>query len=345
MAWALPKHHAKQITRLLSTKKPLLTTHPTKVNRSNQCLDLSKFREEAFIPKKPFQFKTYSKSLVPELPAQTQWFKSRSNGTSAAEQSSTYTPYLRSFRQLLVPFEIVIPDDSSLSFFHDFQKSLENSKDVADQELDRAMAKLLHRARDESEPQTFFQCVCPLDLLFKALKFNERAASQGGSPLRLYIAQCSISDLPSELQEDVPIPQLVQQAGKGDVYASSIWLGTEPTYTPLHRDPNPNLFSQLCRRKHVRLLPPPVGEDLFHEVQLRLGQHGNSRIRDASMMQNEEKDLFHELVWRSEKYLDYMQHADVGPGDCLFIPKGWWHSLQSQGCEGLLNGSVNWWFR
>ena len=39
---------------------------------------------------------------------------------------------------------------------------------------------------------------------------------------RLYIAQCSIPDLPNGMKADLRIPTLVKEAGKGDVYASSI---------------------------------------------------------------------------------------------------------------------------
>src|SRR5690606_6150912 len=95
----------------------------------------------------------------------------------------------------------------------------------------------------------------------------------------------------------LPTPDIVRRAGKGDVYASSIWLGLEPTYTPLHRDPNPNLFVQLRGAKLVRLLPPKVGNALYQEVQRLLGRAGSSRIRGADMMHGPERQLLHERVW------------------------------------------------
>lgn len=195
--------------------------------------------------------------------------------------------------------------------------------------------------------QTFFQLHAPLRLLTQALEFNKiQRMSEKPQLVQLYIAQSSLSDLPEALQLDVQAPELILKAGKGDMYSSSIWLGTEPTFTPLHRDPNPNLFYQIHGTKVVRLLPPKVGEMLYFEVQARIRQQGSSRIRTAEgMMQGLERRVLEDAVWGDDVDLGEMREAKVEAGDALFIPKGWWHSLKSWGSEGALNGSVNWWFR
>ncbi|KAF3761568.1 Clavaminate synthase-like protein, partial [Cryphonectria parasitica EP155] len=198
----------------------------------------------------------------------------------------------------------------------------------------------------------------PLALLDTAVRYNlDLPASVPGQsgvdrhPLRkLYIAQAPLDSLPKALQEDVPTPRLVQEVGRGDLYGSSIWLGLEPTYTPLHRDPNPNLFVQLCGSKIVRLLPPDDGEQVYATVQARLGRSsGNSRIRGVEMMAGEERALLYDDVWEvrraGEIQKRVMLQADLAPGDALFIPQGWWHSVKSTLTDGRLNGSVNWWFR
>ncbi|KAL8814953.1 MAG: hypothetical protein Q9223_005871 [Gallowayella weberi] len=84
--------------------------------------------------------------------------------------------------------------------------------------------------------------------------------AKADSSQRLYVAQASIDRLPELLQKDVPTPELVARAGKGDVYDSSIWLGVAPTYTPLHRDPNPNMYLQLAGRFEAEL---DAGQALF----------------------------------------------------------------------------------
>ena len=124
------------------------------------------------------------------------------------------------------------------------------------------------------------------------------SASTLASPTaRVYLAQASLADLPQQLRQDLPTPDLVLKAGKGDVYDTSIWLGQAPTYTPLHRDPNPNLFVQLAGTKIVRLMKPAAGNAVFARVQEKIGGSGNAAMRGAEMMLGEEKRVLDEEVW------------------------------------------------
>lgn len=166
----------------------------------------------------------------------------------------------------------------------------------------------------------------------------------------LYLAQCQLLDLPPSLRADFPTPALVAQAGRGDVYDTNVWIGCPPTYTPLHRDPNPNLFVQLAGEKIVRLLAPDEGQAVFASVRARLGKSGDraaAAFRGEEMMQGGERALLDEVVWGDD---DRGFEARLGAGDGLFIPKGWWHSIKGVG-EGvtgsvscfLLHLGVSWW--
>ena len=182
-----------------------------------------------------------------------------------------------------------------------------------------------------TQPLSFFLSACATPL--------EKGTS-------VYLAQASLSDLPDGLRADVPTPDLVIEAGRGDVYDTSIWLGLAPTYTPLHRDPNPNLFVQLAGRKKVRLLRPEVGGAVFTRVQEIVGGTGNALIRGGEMMAGKEREVLEEVVWEGKGDAvpeGQTWECELGPGDGLFIPKGWWHSIKGLG-EGI-TGSVNWWFR
>ena len=169
-----------------------------------------------------------------------------------------------------------------------------------------------------------------------------------GSNERIYLAQCQLMDLPEQLRSDLPTPEIVLRAGKGDVYDANIWMGRAPTYTPLHRDPNPNLFYQLAGKKVVRMYPPEVGERIYREVRHRLGNTSasSSSIRGEEMMAGEERIALEERVWPDgdgDPVDEGCQQAILEQGQALFIPLKWWHSIKGFGTG--ISASVNWWFR
>ena len=213
--------------------------------------------------------------------------------------------------------------------------------------------------------QTFHTFSAPLSLLLSASCPVEDSGSTSPSLPGLYIAQAQLADLPAELRVDIPVPtvlanlyaEALNQPGnkrKGpsaDIYGTSLWLGTPTTFTPLHKDPNPNLFVQLRGSKVIKLLPPKVGAEIYGRVQRKIqadmaqGGVNGGAIRGDEMMQGREKWELHEEVWGdgADKFGEEADVVVLKEGDGLFIPKGWWHSVKSAG-EGV-NGSVNWWFR
>ncbi|KAL8684899.1 MAG: hypothetical protein Q9224_006076 [Gallowayella concinna] len=167
------------------------------------------------------------------------------------------------------------------------------------------------------------------------------------SPQRLYVAQASIDRLPELLRKDLPTPELVARAGKGDVYDASIWLGIAPTYTPLHRDPNPNMYLQLAGRKVIRLLEPDIGRAIFARVQATLGSRSSSKFRGDEMMKGQEKRLLEAEIWSDNTACPDEDtvglEAELDSGQSLFIPQGWWHSVKSvgTGCTGSVSQTTN----
>lgn len=181
-----------------------------------------------------------------------------------------------------------------------------------------------------SEESVFQRAEAPFGIF---LQWAEQADAD--TPQRLYVAQASLDRLPRLLRDDLPTPDLVLKAGNGDIYDASIWLGIAPTYTPLHRDPNPNLYLQLAGQKVIRLLHPDVGRSVFAAVQAALGKKIANRFRGDEMMKGQEKSLLEARIWR-DKTADH--GAEVGgfeatleAGESMFIPQGWWHSVKSIG--------------
>ncbi|KAG4439819.1 hypothetical protein IFR05_004717 [Cadophora sp. M221] len=297
-------------------------------------IDVEEFRAKAFNAERPLLITARdgrkAEDVKPppcSIPAADKWFTNRApesakdsfqrNGSVILSQQ-----YLTPFADTILPYELLTP----------------SSKDLGVAEPSELSSLLKHYLQYSDGGTTFHRFSAPLSLFL--------LASKTPNPPALYIAQAQLLDLPPTLQADLPTPHLVLQAGKGDVYDSNLWMGIPPTYTPLHKDPNPNLFVQLASRKRVRLFEPRAGLGIFREVQESIGRAGHGgAIRGNEMMEGPERDGLYEAVWgkRVVGRGNGGFETIVGPGDALFIPKGWWHSFMSVGTG--VTGSVNWWFR
>lgn len=232
------------------------------------------------------------RGIYASLPAATKWFRMDRQGRG---QLQLDTEYLLRFGDPLVPLELTRPSPGD----------------------------------PDGSANSFQRFTAPLSL------FVEWTSRGGRDTDRLYLAQASTSDLPNELRDDLPVPDVVLYAGKGDIYNSNLWMGLAPTYTPLHRDPNPNLFVQLAGTKVVRLCHPEVGASMFRQVQHQLGRNASAVFRDDEMMHGPEKKALEELIWgfqaADQRPMSTTFEAYIRPGDGLFIPKGWWHSMKGIG--------------
>ncbi|KAJ5320453.1 hypothetical protein N7508_000736 [Penicillium antarcticum] len=263
---------------------------------------LETFQQKCFHPERPA---ILPRAEFQELPALKHWFRSSQHEPDTKENvhiASLNVGYLQKHgADAFVPLELTESLDS-------------NPQSDA----------------PGAQTTSFRQFHAPLTLFLDWMRMAESTPQL----TRLYLAQCQLLDLPPILRADFPTPDLVSRAGKGDVYDTNVWIGHPPTYTPLHRDPNPNLFVQLAGQKVVRLLAPADGQVVFGGCE--------------EMMQGRERVLLDETVWGSPvsaggDWNGVGFEARLGVGDGLFIPKGWWHSIKGVG-EGV-TASVNWWFR
>jgi len=289
------------------------------------CWTIDTFRREAFIPQTPAVLALSNESLPQAI---TEWFFHHDGDGSGPRSQSPR-------RSELKP-----------SFWRDHGQNI-------------VSLEVTNSASSDSLSTTFDRIDAPLSVL---LTHIERTSGEDHTSQSIYLAQHDLRDLPKVLQDDLPTPDLVKYAGKGDLYSSSLWLGRSPTYTPLHRDPNPNLFMQLAGTKVIRLFRPEIGDAIFDYTTKLInyaqnGQYGLSdqRTRSASfrgeeMMMGLERSILHNLIWEEPSptnnnctILRYVYEATVERGQALFIPKCWWHSVKGVG--GGVTASANWWFR
>lgn len=281
---------------------------------------LETFRRDAFEPARP--------ALLPRqhfsrLPAVSKWF------SHTADHAVLNARYLSPFGATVVPLEITnngqfVRIEQSLSFFLECVKASSSRFYMTSNRYFSAyVPNARARVRRQTDSNTFFTSTSSLT----------------APTARVYLAQASITNFPTALRADVPTPDVVLQAGKGDVYDTSVWIGQAPTYTPLHRDPNPNVFVQLAGKKRIRIFAPHVGRGIFAKVQEQIGSSGSATMRGEEMMQGAEKEALEKEVWQSDAaHIDDCFETELGSGDGLFIPKGYWHSVRSHG-DGMV-GSV-----
>ncbi|POS82281.1 hypothetical protein EPUL_006852 [Erysiphe pulchra] len=283
-------------------------------------VDIEEFRRRAFYPGKPLLLskETNINGTTPyytSLPVAQKWF-TNSVSTSGKCSFILSREYLSPHAATILPFEIMGPPHKSL--------------------ID------LFRAGQETK--SFTECMEKFHLFKAPLALILNSRIEG-----LYIAQAPLTDLPPQLQQDFSTPRVVVEAGKGDIYNANIWIGNPPTYTPLHKDPNPNLFVQLTGMKKIRLFEPNVGLEIFKKARRNIGRQEHSGvIRGREMMEGSERKELEKLVWSSEENFPWDgMEVTVKSGDSLFIPSGWWHSIKGlrDADKDEVVASVNWWFR
>lgn len=130
------------------------------------------------------------------------------------------------------------------------------------------------------------------------------------------------------LREDIRRPRFLHDLRKL-LLVTNIWFGGDKCKSPLHYDVSHNLFSQVMGEKRVLLASPAQSEFVYPA-------YGASSDRQSRV------DVFNpdETEFPRYKDADYAEVV-VKPGDMLFIPKGWWHAVETL----TLSISVNFWWK
>jgi lysine-specific demethylase 8 len=183
---------------------------------------------------------------------------------------------------------------------------------------------------------------------------------------RGYLAQHDLLTQMPRLRADIGVPEYcycepppaedkADEVTHEDCAASepaiNAWFGPAHTVSPLHTDPHHNILAQVVGHKYVRLYSP-AGGDALRPMQDREGgidMSNTSRVdlsqwihivegwdgwSTADGLDDPEDETENETADElSKKFPDFESspyyETILAPGDCLYIPRSWWHYVRS----------------
>lgn len=159
-----------------------------------------------------------------------------------------------------------------------------------------------------------------------------------------YLAQHDLlSQIPS-LLNDISIPDYCytcppmpnKASAQLEAPLMNSWFGPAGTRSPLHTDPYHNILCQVVGYKYVRLYSPEQSAKLYPR-----------QFDEAGINMENTSEVDFAFAERASIYASHplfvtasYQEVILEPGQCLYIPVGWWHYVESL----TISFSVSFWW-
>jgi hypothetical protein len=150
--------------------------------------------------------------------------------------------------------------------------------------------------------------------------YTDKILSDQGIAGGSYLDQFPLDRIPSS-KKYFSIPPY---CGEGRDISAHLWIGPGTTVLSFHKDnhnalvPIDNIFVRVHGRKQV-LLASPKNDDFMYPRAVEEGAQWHSQV-DPQAQNFDRYPLFSKAV---------LQEAILGPGDVLFIPRDYWHSVRA----------------
>ncbi|KAI9688029.1 MAG: hypothetical protein M1820_010317 [Bogoriella megaspora] len=150
-----------------------------------------------------------------------------------------------------------------------------------------------------------------------------------------YLAQHDLFSQIPPLRADISIPDYCYSTPPApdnppdlDEPLVNAWFGPGGTISPLHTDPYHNIFCQVVGYKYLRLYAPDQTPKLYPRGNDDQGiDMSNTSQVDVKQFElqspSQSQDAF--PLFREANYVECV----LGPGECLYVPRGWWHYVES----------------
>jgi hypothetical protein len=169
-----------------------------------------------------------------------------------------------------------------------------------------------------------------------------------------YLAQYDLFDQVPTLKADITTPEYcyteppkpdaatlktsgLSMAKPLDGALVNAWLGPKGTRTPLHTDPYHNILVQVVGYKYVRLYAPDQTPNLYPRGvdDNGINMENTSEI-DVKFCRSKEigGDIPDDVMREMKQKYPLFENAEykeaiLAPGECLYVPLGWWHYVES----------------